>query len=110
MFSSEGSLMDRVPTDYGWGDNVRGDARPGADGNDAYQFAKHHLNIIIVGAGIAGLTLAAILGHCGHKVIVLEAAPVIAEVGAGIYCSPNLTRVLNRWGFDRRIRQHANGL
>jgi NADPH-dependent glutamate synthase beta subunit-like oxidoreductase len=44
----------------------------------------HHtglaLKIIIVGAGIGGLALASVLGHNGHKITVLEAAPEIGEV------------------------------
>ncbi|KIW62487.1 hypothetical protein PV04_10660 [Phialophora macrospora] len=72
--------------------------------------AKHPLKIIIVGAGISGLALASLLGRSGHTVTVLETAPVISEVGAGINCSPNLTRLLNRWGFDERIRKHSDAL
>lgn len=72
--------------------------------------AQMPLNVIIVGAGIAGLALASIMGDSGHRVLVLEAAPEIAEVGAGIYCSPNLTRLLSRWGLDDYIRKHTNSL
>ncbi|KAH7310133.1 putative salicylate hydroxylase [Rhexocercosporidium sp. MPI-PUGE-AT-0058] len=68
------------------------------------------LNIIIVGAGIAGLALAGIMGSSGHTVTVLEAAPAIGEVGAGIYCSPNLTRLLSRWGLDSYIRKYTDSL
>lgn len=63
-----------------------------------------------MGAGIAGLALAGLLGRSGHKVVVLEAAPKIAEVGAGITCAPNLTRLLSRWGLDGRIRKHTDTL
>ena len=48
--------------------------------NGFYQQAKCRLNIIIVGAGIAGLALAGVLGNSGHTVTVLEAAPAIGEV------------------------------
>ena len=70
--------------------------------------ANSALNIVIVGAGIAGLALAVTLGRAGHKVTVLEAAPAIAEVGAGINCSPNLTRLLTRWDLDQRVRKHTD--
>ena len=71
---------------------------------------KQRLKIVIVGAGIAGLSLAGLLGHAGHRVIVLEGAPAIAEVGAGISCSPNQTRLLRRWGLDDRLRKHIDTL
>ncbi|OAG45498.1 hypothetical protein AYO21_00134 [Fonsecaea monophora] len=90
--------------------NANGHSHSGTNGSDPYLKANHPLSVIIVGAGVAGLALAGILGHSGHKVIVLEAAPVIAEVGAGINCSPNLTRLLSRWGLDKRVRQHTNSL
>lgn len=76
----------------------------------AHDGAKQKLNVIIVGAGIAGLALAGLLGHAGHKVVVLEAAPAIAEVGAGITCAPNQTRLLSRWGLDGRLRKHTDEL
>ncbi len=78
--------------------------------NGFYQHCKSPLNVMIVGAGVAGLALAGVLGHSGHKVTVLEAAPKISEVGAGINCSPNLTRLLGRWGLDKRVRKHTNAL
>ncbi|KAK5562680.1 hypothetical protein LTR43_011720 [Exophiala xenobiotica] len=75
-----------------------------------YDAPKRPLNVIIVGAGIAGLALAGLMGRSGHKVIVMEAAPNIADVGAGITCSPNLTRLLSRWGLDPSLRKHTNVL
>ncbi|KIY02263.1 uncharacterized protein Z520_02401 [Fonsecaea multimorphosa CBS 102226] len=71
---------------------------------------RQHLKVIIVGAGIAGLALAGLLGHSGHHVVVVEGAPKIAEVGAGINCSPNQTRLLSRWGLDGRIRKHTDAM
>lgn len=47
-----------------------------------YRKGRKCLNVIIIGAGIGGLALAGVLGHSGHKVVVLEAAPCeIGEVG-----------------------------
>ncbi|EXJ70950.1 uncharacterized protein A1O5_05942 [Cladophialophora psammophila CBS 110553] len=110
MPSPETTASNGVYTNGVQSNSVNGNSHSSANQNGSYLKANHHLNIIIVGAGIAGLALAGILGHSGHKVIVLEAAPMIAEVGAGINCSPNLTRLLARWGLDKRVLKHTNSL
>jgi len=48
----------------------------------------------IVGAGIAGLTAALSLARKGISVRLLEEAPALEEVGAGLQVSPNATRIL----------------
>ncbi|KAJ5550541.1 Monooxygenase FAD-binding [Penicillium sp. DV-2018c] len=65
--------------------------------------AKMPLEVIVVGAGIGGMAAALTLGLRGHKVIVLEAAPKLMEVGAGIQVSPNMLRLLDRWGVSDLI-------
>jgi 2-polyprenyl-6-methoxyphenol hydroxylase-like FAD-dependent oxidoreductase len=45
-----------------------------------YQQAQTPLQVIIVGAGLGGLSLAYVLGRSGHTIVVLEAASVIKEV------------------------------
>ncbi|OAP55978.1 hypothetical protein AYL99_10130 [Fonsecaea erecta] len=110
MPSSEATASNGVYTNGIESNQANGHSHSGANGNGSNPQANQPLNVIIVGAGVAGLALASILGHSGHKVVVLEAAPVIAEVGAGINCSPNLTRLLSRWGFDKRVRKHTNSL
>jgi salicylate hydroxylase len=50
--------------------------------------------IIIVGAGIGGLTAAASLLKLGYAVKVYEQAPALGEVGAGIQSSANAVKVL----------------
>ena len=42
------------------------------------------LEAVVVGAGIGGLTTAIALRRIGWSVTVLERAPIIAEVGAGL--------------------------
>ncbi|CAG8931209.1 unnamed protein product [Penicillium salamii] len=43
------------------------------------------------------------LGLRGHHVTVLEAAPKLMEVGAGIQVSPNMLRLFDRWGVSDLI-------
>ncbi|KGO74770.1 Monooxygenase, FAD-binding [Penicillium italicum] len=61
------------------------------------------LEVIIVGAGIGGVAAALTLGLRGHHVTILEAAPKIMEVGAGIQVSPNMLRLFDRWGVSDLI-------
>ena len=56
--------------------------------------------ITVLGAGVAGLTVAIALARHGHSVIVLERAEEIREVGAGLQISANGKRVLDALGLD----------
>ena len=60
--------------------------------------ASHQLHILVVGCGMGGLAAAHCLGKAGHKVTLFEAASAIGEVGAGIQVTPNISRLLRRWG------------
>ena len=60
--------------------------------------APHQLHVLVVGCGMGGLAAAHCLGKAGHKVTLFEAAPAIGEVGAGIQVTPNVSRLLHRWG------------
>jgi salicylate hydroxylase len=59
--------------------------------------------ILIAGAGIGGLTAAACLLKAGHDVQILEQAPELTEVGAGIQISANAMHVLNSLGLAEAI-------
>ena len=54
--------------------------------------------IIVAGAGIAGLTAALAFAQRGFPVRVFERASRLEEVGAGLQLSPNATRILDRLG------------
>lgn len=56
--------------------------------------------IYIIGAGIAGLTLALSLAKFGHSIVVLEKQAAIEEHGAGIQLSPNARHILNQLGLE----------
>jgi 2-polyprenyl-6-methoxyphenol hydroxylase-like FAD-dependent oxidoreductase len=65
------------------------------------------LNIAIVGAGIGGLAIAALLKRSGHEVNVYEQAPRFARVGAGIQMAPNAVKVLRGLGLEGKLRRIA---
>ncbi|HEV7344522.1 MAG TPA: FAD-dependent monooxygenase [Devosia sp.] len=52
----------------------------------------------IVGAGIAGLTLALALAKFGATVVVLERDATLSEFGAGLQVSPNARKILDNLG------------
>ncbi|KAL2835817.1 hypothetical protein BJY01DRAFT_252322 [Aspergillus pseudoustus] len=64
---------------------------------------EHHpLNIVIIGAGISGLTAAIALGKQGHRVVILEKSRFNKETGAAINLAPNCTAVLEWLNIDPR--------
>ncbi|KAK5278769.1 hypothetical protein LTR40_008702, partial [Exophiala xenobiotica] len=58
------------------------------------------LDIIIVGAGLAGLAASISCALANHKVIVFEAAKELAEIGAGLQITPNASRLFREWGLE----------
>jgi len=56
------------------------------------------LRVGLIGAGIGGLAAAISLCRNGVDVTVLEAARELGEIGAGIQMTPNVARLLIRWG------------
>src|SRR3954449_461643 len=62
------------------------------------------VRILIVGAGIGGLTAALALLRDGHDVEVYEQAPKLAELGAGVQISANGARVLFTLGLEDALR------
>jgi 2-polyprenyl-6-methoxyphenol hydroxylase-like FAD-dependent oxidoreductase len=62
---------------------------------------------IIAGGGIGGLATAVALGRRGWRVEVLERAPAIGDVGAGLSLWPNGVRALDALGLGARVRENA---
>lgn len=62
------------------------------------------MDICIIGGGLGGLTAAIALRQRGANVLVLEQAPQIAEVGAGLQISPNGACVLRALGLGDALQ------
>lgn len=65
------------------------------------------LQIIVCGAGIAGLCTGIALARLGHQVIILERALELSPAGAGIHLPPNATLLLKKWGILERLVSKA---
>lgn len=63
------------------------------------------MRIVIVGAGLVGLTTAASLRLDGHEVTVLERAPQVRAAGAGIGLWSNALRELDHIGIGEAVRR-----
>ena len=63
------------------------------------------MKAIISGGGIGGLTAALCLLHQGVEVTVLERAPALGEVGAGIQVPPNAMKVFKKLGLDAALAE-----
>ena len=63
--------------------------------------------LIIAGAGIGGLGAALALAKRGYPSRVLEQAPEIKEVGAGIQLGPNSWRCLRELGVEPAVKRFA---
>lgn len=87
-------------------------------------YADSLQHIIVVGCGLAGLTVAIALARSGHRVEIVESAAKISYVGAGwfssyvvlpacakvfigIQISPNSSKVLRRLGVDKYIEKYC---
>lgn len=63
--------------------------------------------VVIIGAGIGGLTAALSLARRGIPVAVYEQAPALGEVGAGVQIGPNATKVLDSLGLMPALEKLA---
>ena len=62
-------------------------------------------HVVIVGGGIGGLFAANALIANGIRVSVYEQAPVLGEIGAGVFLTPNSVRQLQRVGLEADVRK-----
>ena len=63
--------------------------------------------VIVVGAGIAGLTCALSLARSGYRVALVEKRTQFEEVGAGLQLSPNASQILIELGLGKALRRAA---
>jgi 2-polyprenyl-6-methoxyphenol hydroxylase-like FAD-dependent oxidoreductase len=62
---------------------------------------------VVTGAGIGGLTAAVALRHQGWDVTVLERAPALEPVGAGLGIGPNALHALDAIGLGDQVRRFS---
>jgi salicylate hydroxylase len=63
------------------------------------------MKVIIVGAGLGGLTAAATLARRGIEFTLLEQASQLGEIGAGVQLAPNAMKVLRALGLEQRAAE-----
>lgn len=63
--------------------------------------------IVVAGAGIGGLTTALALAGRGFRVVLIEKAERLEQVGAGLQLSPNASRVLTDLGLGDALAARA---
>jgi len=65
------------------------------------------LKVIVIGAGLGGLSAAISCALAGHDVTLLEGAKGLAEIGAGLQITPNGSRLFQQWGIDQVLEPKA---
>lgn len=63
------------------------------------------MKVIVVGAGLGGLTAAAVLAQRGIDFTLLEQASQLGEIGAGVQLAPNAMKVLRALGLEKQAAE-----
>ncbi|PTB67008.1 FAD/NAD(P)-binding domain-containing protein [Trichoderma citrinoviride] len=63
------------------------------------------MKVIIIGAGLGGLTAAFAFAKAGHDVQVLERSPKLNPTGGGISVRPSASKVIQGWGLQKALEQ-----
>ena len=66
-----------------------------------------HSQVLVAGGGIGGIAAALALVRCGFRVKVLEQAPQLGEIGAGIQLGPNAFAAFDALGIGPIARSRA---
>ncbi len=69
-----------------------------------------HFPVVIIGAGIGGLTLGAFLRRLGVSFVILERTVVLTPAGAGISLAPNCLKALEQLGLFPYIQANSQEL
>jgi 2-polyprenyl-6-methoxyphenol hydroxylase-like FAD-dependent oxidoreductase len=69
--------------------------------------AESRPEVVLVGGGIGGLFAANALIAQGLRVSIYEQAPVLGEVGAGVFLTPNSVRQLERVGLGPAVEKRG---
>lgn len=64
-------------------------------------------HVLVVGAGLSGLSTAIGLRLAGHRVTVLEGASQFGEFGVGIQVPPNCVKALKKLGVFEKVAEQA---
>ncbi|WP_435069721.1 FAD-dependent oxidoreductase [Amycolatopsis thermoflava] len=67
--------------------------------------ASQSFEVVVVGGGLGGLCAALSLRQRGLRVTVVEAAPQLGEIGAGIQTAPNASRILIGLGLRPQLER-----
>lgn len=66
------------------------------------------MKIIIIGAGLGGLSAALCFSRKGHDVTILEQRGTLTPQGSGINTRPGASRILHAWGLQKEMEAIAD--